>query len=188
MIRPDQLHMGVDACMHCRETKHSSKPELFVLYFLHTILGIENVVSTDKETIGKELDIYVPSKSFAIEWNGWYWHHDKLENDVDKWKRCKEKGIELLSIYDGMHCDKWLDDMEKPEFPPGALKYKPSLYERTYHRELKELCCQLCKKLTGKAVPENFDWTSVENHIEMVSGSEPTENDLRKAGICSDIV
>jgi hypothetical protein len=58
---------------------------------------------------GKELDLYDPSQKLAIEYCGLYWHN---ENSLSprcrsyhhfKWKRCKEKGIQLLTIFD----DEW---------------------------------------------------------------------------------
>ena len=39
-----------------------------------------NAVHTYKE-LGYELDIYIPSKKAAIEYDGYYWHKDKSDND-----------------------------------------------------------------------------------------------------------
>ena len=56
---------------------------------------------------GKELDIYVPSKRIAIEYNGIYWHSETIRGDknyhYDKWKACKDKGIQLIQIWE----DEW---------------------------------------------------------------------------------
>jgi very-short-patch-repair endonuclease len=50
-----------------------------------------------------ELDIYIPKKKIAIEFNGLYWHSsERKEKDYhyQKYKKCKEKGIKLIQIFE----------------------------------------------------------------------------------------
>lgn len=53
---------------------------------------------------GDELDIYIPSKGIAIEYNGLYWHQDKFGKDksyhLNKLNNCNEKGVRLISIFE----------------------------------------------------------------------------------------
>lgn len=54
---------------------------------------------------GKELDIYIPEYNLAIEICGVYWHSEinggKDKNyHYDKWKRCNDLGITLLTYFD----------------------------------------------------------------------------------------
>lgn len=52
---------------------------------------------------GLELDLYVPSKRLAIEYNGVYWHSDKCKPrsyHIDKYKACRETGIQLIQIWE----------------------------------------------------------------------------------------
>jgi hypothetical protein len=64
--------------------------------------------SNDRKIIQPlELDIYVPSKKLAIEFNGLYWHseqHKKCDYHLKKTEECESKGIHLLHIYE----DDWL--------------------------------------------------------------------------------
>lgn len=56
---------------------------------------------------GKELDIYVPSKKIAIEFNGLYWHSDEYKDydyHLNKTEECEKQGIHLIHIYE----DDWL--------------------------------------------------------------------------------
>lgn len=61
----------------------------------------------------KELDIYVPSHNFAIEFDGWYWHSKQAGTPVlyhqDKSRRCAEKGIQLYHIFE----NDWNDERRR---------------------------------------------------------------------------
>lgn len=46
-----------------------------------------------------ELDIYIPSKRIAIEYDGAFWHNpSKIKRDTKKYQLCQEKGIYLIRI------------------------------------------------------------------------------------------
>lgn len=63
---------------------------------------IEIIRNTRDIITPKELDIYIPELSLAIEYAGLYWHSDRTkapEYHINKYKQCKEKGIRLLTIY-----------------------------------------------------------------------------------------
>lgn len=51
----------------------------------------------------KELDIYIPSKNIAIEFNGLYWHSEKQVGrnyHRDKYLACKEQGVRLIQVWE----------------------------------------------------------------------------------------
>jgi hypothetical protein len=61
----------------------------------------------------KELDIYVPSKSVAIECDGLFWHGEDVGNKgrryhIDKTIECESKGIRLIHIFE----DEWTSKKE----------------------------------------------------------------------------
>lgn len=93
-------------------------------------LGIE-IISNNRNVISKEIDILIPSKDIAIEFNGLWWHSEvykKKDEAYEKWKECKEKGIQLLTI--------WEDDWrEKKEIVKSLLASKLGLSRRIYARE-----------------------------------------------------
>jgi hypothetical protein len=67
-------------------------------------LGVTNILLNKRTIIGKELDIYLPEYNLAIEYNGLYWHHDGIPHitktyHYEKFKKCEEKGITLLTIF-----------------------------------------------------------------------------------------
>jgi hypothetical protein len=82
---------------------YKSTFEQEIIYYLNT-LDITNILSNKRTIIGKELDIFLPDYNLAIEYNGVYWHHDKIPHisktyHRDKFIACEEKGIELFTIF-----------------------------------------------------------------------------------------
>jgi len=62
----------------------------------------ETAINNDRTILKpKELDIFVPSKNIAIEFDGLFWHKD--ENLLIKTNQCADKGIRLLHFYE----DEW---------------------------------------------------------------------------------
>lgn len=56
----------------------------------------------------KHLDVFVPSKNFAIEYNGLYWHQEEKNGKryhLDKTIACQKANIELFHIFE----DEWTD-------------------------------------------------------------------------------
>ena len=52
---------------------------------------------------GQELDIYIPEKKLAIEFNGTYWHSDKFKDKYyhqQKTIDCSKQGIQLIHIFE----------------------------------------------------------------------------------------
>ena len=81
-------------CPVCNSERHTSFPEYAILYYLKEY-GLE-VIHSYKEK-GYELDIYIPSKRIAIEYDGSFWHKDSSKDQM-KYKKCKECEILLYRI------------------------------------------------------------------------------------------
>lgn len=59
-----------------------------------------------------ELDIYIPALNLAIEYNGTYWHSERLLRDRPnyhelKYNLAKQNGIDLIHIFEFENLDKW---------------------------------------------------------------------------------
>lgn len=86
-----------------------SKGETEVLDYIKEILGDEiEILSNDRKVLdGKELDIYIPSKNIAIEFDGLFWHSDAIRQDkthlLNKTLQCEKNGIQLIHIFE----DEW---------------------------------------------------------------------------------
>lgn len=89
---------------------------------------------------GKELDIYLPERNLAVEFNGLYWHSDianlpkctvpsKETKDfarvrhLEKTNACKEKGIKLIHIFE----DDWV---YRTDIVKSILKASLGIFER----------------------------------------------------------
>lgn len=84
----------------------SSYGEQEIFDYVCSILPVGTIVKENDRTIlsPKELDIYIPDKKIAIEFNGLYWHSEqsgKTRNyHKEKWELCKQKGIQLITIWE----------------------------------------------------------------------------------------
>ena len=82
-------------CPVCKSERNTSFPEYAIVYYLQKY-GLDVIQSYKK--LGYELDIYIPSKKVAIEYDGYFWHKDKRKKDLEKNVRCKSDGIKLYRI------------------------------------------------------------------------------------------
>ena len=96
--KPYSLLQG-HGCPRCAKSG-TSFMEQFIYLCLTEALGKENIISRNKDFIGMELDIFVPSLKIAIEPGNWLLHSRSLERDRTKRERCAEKGVRLYTIYD----------------------------------------------------------------------------------------
>ena len=82
-------------CPKCAFAYGTSFPEQAIYYYVQRVFpDAEN----RNEQFGVELDVYIPSKKTAIEYDGLNWHHDKLEQDNAKDLLCNDLGIALIRI------------------------------------------------------------------------------------------
>lgn len=83
------------ACPICNLNKVTSLPEKAIAFYLLKS-GIH--IEENSKIIGKkEVDIYMPDRKIAIEYDGQYYHKDK-ERDLLKNRLCSDAGITLFRI------------------------------------------------------------------------------------------
>ena len=103
--------------------------------------------NTRKVINPKELDIYIPEKSLAIEYNGLYWHSQVDKNfHLQKTLLCEEKNIRLMHIFE----DEWRDKKEivKSMIASALGVYKQKIYARKCEvtKVPKPIALQFCKE------------------------------------------
>lgn len=95
-------------CVSC--DKMSSTGQRDLENFVRS-LGVEIVSSTRNIIPPSEIDVWIPSKKFAIEFNGLYWHSEKFRDKNyhnEKTTAVKNAGGTLLHIFE----DEWRDNQE----------------------------------------------------------------------------
>lgn len=89
---------------------NSSIKEKELFDFVHDLS--EDAISNDRKVLrGQELDIYVPSKRIAFEFDGIFWHNENCKpNDyhLNKTISCENHGIRLFHIFE----DEWINKKE----------------------------------------------------------------------------
>lgn len=121
-------------CPDCSRYIKVSRPESSLIEWLKTVIGEDRMILNSRNIIKPyELDIYIPSKKVAIEFNGLYWHSERKGKHRnyhrDKWSACKEQNIQLIQI--------WSDDWDRnPNAVKKAILHKigESTEQRIYAR------------------------------------------------------
>jgi len=86
-------------CPVCNSERQTSFPEYVIVFYLKKY-GLEVIHSYREQ--GYELDIYIPSKKIAIEYDGSFWHENKTKKDLEKNQKCVKDGIKLYRIREGL--------------------------------------------------------------------------------------
>lgn len=98
-------------CLQCNPyilDNKISKSEIELGEYI-TSLGVDCEFNNKKILDGKELDIFIPDKNIAVEYNGLYWHSENnggkdRKYHLNKTNHCKDKGIRLIHVFE----DEWL--------------------------------------------------------------------------------
>jgi uncharacterized Zn finger protein (UPF0148 family) len=146
---------GTTKCPIC--FPDTSSTEMEIKEFLNN-LGVECIYSDWSILEKYELDFYIPSFDLAIEFDGIYWHSEiqgKHKNyHLNKTKKCSEKGIKLLHIFE----NEWTN---KKDIWKSMIKDKLGLNEKIGARK-----CTL--KQVDKSEEKQF---LEENHLQGYTNS-----------------
>ena len=84
-------------CPVCSKEMKSSFPEQSLFYYISKYFS--DAVNGDMH-MGVELDIFIPSKNVALEYDGYHWHKSKSRtaNDIKKNKICSDNSVEMVRI------------------------------------------------------------------------------------------
>lgn len=145
-------------CTMCNpaDEKQVSGLELDLINFVSSLVDIE---TRDRKVLnGKELDVLIPTRNLAIEFNGLYWHSDIYKDKnyhLNKTIDCNKKGINLLHVFE----DEWL---EKSDIVKSIIKNKLGVWDkRIYARN-----CEI--RVVDKSEEKSF---LNSNHIQGFVGS-----------------
>ncbi len=134
-------------CPVCNSERHTSFPEFALVFYLERY-GVQ-VIHSYKEQ-GYELDIYIPSQKTAIEYDGYLWHRNKTKQDLEKNHKCKEDGIKLYRIREGL-----------PSLNDSSIDYVVQRNQEDLPNILKEISTEITG--TEVDVDLNRDSIAIEN-------------------------
>ena len=100
-----------NCCVVCNPlnsySSHKSSYENELAKFIKENYSGNVIKNTQKILQTKELDVYIPKRKLAFEFNGLYWHNELKKNKeyhLDKTNECENLDIHLIHIYE----DDWL--------------------------------------------------------------------------------
>ena len=149
-------HLSGKGCSKC--VSSISRQEIEVQEYLKHHVDIK---TNDRSIIKPlELDIVIPEKTIAIEYNGLYWHSELNGKDrkyhLNKYKACKEQGYRLIQIWE----NEWLF---KKDIVKSILLNAIGIHKRVIHGRK----CVI-KDVTPKEARVMYD----NNHIQGFKGGQ----------------
>lgn len=152
--RPTATHLlsHPTGCPSCAKSSTSYMEQYILRAFRH-VLGDDQVIHRDKDAIGLELDIFIPSLNVAIEPGSWTFHKANLRRDEEK----RSQGIRVITVYDSIPREEALpfsDDLFRFDFDLGS---------ESGHRTLRTLVEDLFETLSIKHSFTESDWKTIEN-------------------------
>lgn len=118
-------------CHFCNNRKSVRIPERELREFLSSIYHGKISLNDRKILDGRELDIVIPDKKLAIEYDGFYWHNENVVSSkyhLEKTEACEAAGYRLIHIFE----DEWRD---KRQIVESRLRGILGLNGRIYARE-----------------------------------------------------
>lgn len=142
----NRISSGV-GCKNCATI--ISKQHQQILDYVKNVYQGDVVVNDRSILEGKELDIYIPEKNFGIEFDGLYWHSEKIKPNIKKINQTKsqivqDKKINFLAIYE----DEWANPV-KQELIKAMIRNRLGI---------KPLHTKRASKLSVKKLTKNKDF------------------------------
>lgn len=92
-------HQG---CPICAKELRTSFSEQALFYYIRQYYT--NAINSDLNTIGMELDIYIPSLRTAVEYDGIKWHKNAEKRELKKNRLCNNNNILLVRVRENGLC------------------------------------------------------------------------------------
>ena len=151
-------------CPYCHPSvKYRSLAEKKLFKYIKDGLGYADALHSYHEVIKPyELDIYVPSKKVAIEFNGICWHSIENETTMDyhlyKTQRCEDAGVKLVHVWE----DEWIRDED------SIKRFLKNVLDGTQQVAVSEIC--------GRSIVDRSQFNKVavdEAHLDIIECTPP---------------
>ncbi len=126
------------SCPICNKEKQTSFPEQAIFYYVRQIFP--DAINGDRTALdGLELDIFIPSQKFGIEYDGSAWHKN-AEKDSRKEIKCIQKGIKLIRVREE-DCQTYESD-----------SYRVYHYKYGDWKSLDKIIFEICRLFSGEMI------------------------------------
>lgn len=88
----DRTSGNMTGCPLCGN--QTSMPEQTIAYYLKQVCEVQQRHKIN----GNEVDVYLPQYKIGIEYDGWYYHKNKLDKDLNKARKLIDDGICVVNI------------------------------------------------------------------------------------------
>lgn len=123
VIQRTKFHKPID-CPKCIKAHSTSFPEQAIYYYVKKCFP--EAINRYKEPFenGMELDIYIPTFKFGIEYDGVAFHNNEEQHqrELKKYLACKKLGIKLIRIKESQNT--WNDTADKIFYVNKKMKNK----------------------------------------------------------------
>ena len=139
-----QRHAAYTNCPVCDSRKRTSFPEQAVYFYLKKLYPDTISRYKIKNTANMELDIYIPSIQFAVEYDGASWHktEDSHSREIRKYQLCKELGITLIRIKE-KNGTYWNDVCDNAYYIKPVKRNNLYELEKIIHYVLNSICSSI---------------------------------------------
>lgn len=124
-VHHDGFHNRCPKCYPKEKTRSST--EIEIVKYLKYQMSFQLVENNRTIISPYELDIYIPEKKLAIEYDGLFWHSDNDGIDINyhlhKTELCEKHGIQLIHIFE----NEWLT---KQDIVKSRLKNLLGIYDK----------------------------------------------------------
>ena len=86
------------SCPICNKFGGQSFPEQAVVYYISQVFKSTTTQFSPEWLNNMRLDLYIPEIHTAIEYDGYYYHKDRVNRDIYKNELCKNNNITLIRI------------------------------------------------------------------------------------------
>ena len=196
----DRKRRGYETCTKLNPIGYASSGCENLLYEYIKTLYFGEILKNDRKLLGgKELDIYLPEKRLAFEFNGVYWHSEINVNEnyhYNKSISCLNKGVQLIHIWE----DDWLN---KQDILKNLIRGKLGLHTNKLNARdctVKEIDSKTAKKFCDTYHIQGYTPSQVKlglykdsqlvmvclfTHKRRLIGGKPKDGEWELSRVCS---
>lgn len=124
-----------NGCPYCAKELQTSFPEQAIYYYIKKIFP--DAINSDHH-LNMELDIFIPSKNIAIEYDGVFWHKNS-KSDEKKNKLCEDNKIILFRVKENYNKENFENEYLKIvpcSYSDSGIKFAVEMILKYFNKEI----------------------------------------------------